>query len=79
MHDPRTPEILAGLEAMPREDRPTMMRAMSFTFPLLKNDRDWQARIDEVLATLDPTAVEHADIIVKAGRMSTLLKAELVG
>jgi hypothetical protein len=33
MHDPRTPEILAWVEAMPLVERLTVMHAMTFVFP----------------------------------------------
>ena len=45
MLDPRTPEILAWVDAMPIAERLTVMRAMSFAFPMLKNDRAWKVRI----------------------------------
>jgi hypothetical protein len=41
MQDPRTPEILAWVDAMPIAERLTVMHAMSFAFPILKNDRGW--------------------------------------
>ena len=77
MHDPRTFEIIAQLEAMPLEDRLAMMLAMAFTFPLLKDDHDWKARIEAVLGEIKPSAEEHGDIMVRAGRISRRLKADL--
>jgi hypothetical protein len=44
MHDPRTPEILAWVDAMPSAERLTVMHALSLAFPLLKNDRAWKVR-----------------------------------
>jgi hypothetical protein len=44
MHDPRTPEIMAWVDAMPFAERLTVMHAMSFAFPLLKDDLDGQRR-----------------------------------
>ena len=77
MHDPRTPEILAWVEAMPLGERLTVMHAMSFAFPLLKNDRDWTATVSAVLVELKPTKRQHEDILIEAGRMSGRLKREL--
>ena len=37
--------MLAKLDAMPIAERLTVMRAMSFAFPMLKNDRAWKVRI----------------------------------
>jgi hypothetical protein len=66
MRDPRTPEILAWLEAMrPLGERLAVMHAMTFAFPLLKNDRVWLARIDAVIGELRPTAERHAEILYK--------------
>src|SRR5260370_40118304 len=48
MLDPRTPEILAWVDAMPIAERLTVMHAMSFAFPILKNDQDWTARVSAV-------------------------------
>jgi hypothetical protein len=78
MRDPRTPEILAWLEAMlPLDERLAVMHAMTFAFPLLKNDRAWLARIDAVIGELQPTAQRHAEILVKARKISGRLKREL--
>jgi hypothetical protein len=41
----RTPEILAWVDALPIAERLTVMHAMSFAFPMLKNDRAWKVRI----------------------------------
>jgi hypothetical protein len=77
MRDPRTPEILAWLEGMlPLDERLAVMHAMTFAFPLLKNDRAWLARIDAVIGELQPTAERHAEILVKAGNISRHLKCE---
>ncbi len=38
-------EIMAWVDAMPIAERLTVMRAMSFAFPMLKNDRAWKVRI----------------------------------
>ena len=60
MRDPRTPEILAWLEAMlPLDERLAVMHAMTFAFPLLKNDRDWTATVSAVLVELKPTKRQH--------------------
>ena len=79
MHDPRTPEILAWVDAMPIAERLMVMHAMSFAFPILKNDRDWTARVSAVLVELKPTKRAHEDILIKAARMSGRLKRELTG
>jgi hypothetical protein len=80
MHDPRTPEILAWLESLSLRERLTTLHAMSFAFPLLKNDRGWNVRISAVLVELGPTKREHEDILMEAARMSARLKkAQLAG
>jgi hypothetical protein len=50
------------------------MYAMSAVFPVIKNDRDWTRRFDAVVAELNPTQREHADIMIEAGRISRALK-----
>ena len=77
MHDPRTPEILAWVDAMPIAERLTVMHAMSFAFPILKNDRGWTAKISAVLVELKPTKRQHEDILIEAARISGRLKREL--
>jgi hypothetical protein len=77
MHDPRTPEILAWVEAMPLVERLTVMHAMTFVFPLLKSDRTWKARMAAVRTELKPTADELGDILIEASRISARLKLEL--
>jgi len=79
MLDPRTPEILAWRDAMPIAERLTVMHAMSFVFPLLKNDRAWTATVSAVLVELKPTKRQHEDILIEAGRMSRRLKREVAG
>jgi hypothetical protein len=77
MRDPRTPEILAWLETLPLSQRLATLHAMSFAFPLLKNDRQWIRRIEIVLDELQPTAAQHADILFEAGSISLRLKRQL--
>ena len=77
MRDPRTPEILAWLEILPLTQRLATLHAMSFAFPLLKNDRQWIRRVETVLGELQPTAAQHADILFEAGRISLRLKRQL--
>jgi hypothetical protein len=79
MRDPRTPEILAWRDAMPIAERLTVMHAISFAFPILKNDRDWTGRVSAVLVELKPTKRQHEDILIEAGRMSRRLKREVAG
>jgi hypothetical protein len=77
MRDPRTPEIMAWLRRLAPHSRLATMYAMSAAFPVLKNDRDWTRRIDAVVAELNPTQREHADIMIEAGRISRALKQQL--
>jgi hypothetical protein len=77
MHDPRNPEILAWLETLPLTERLATLHAMSFAFPVLKNDRGWKARIDAVRAKLKPTAEDLARILIEAVRISRRLKIQL--
>jgi hypothetical protein len=77
MRDPRTPQILAWLATLTLRERLATMHAMSFAFPLLKNERGWRARVDEVIAALAPTARQHEDILIEAGRISQRLKRQL--
>jgi hypothetical protein len=79
MHDPRTPEIMAWVDAMPIAEGLTVMHAMSFAFPLLKSDRGWTAMVSAVLVELKPTKRQHEDILIEAGRISGRLKRELAG
>jgi hypothetical protein len=64
---------------MPSAERLTVMHAMSFARPVLKNDRAWMARVDAVLAQLKPTAREHEDIVIEATKLSVQLKLDLWG
>ena len=77
MRDPRTPEILAWLDAMPLRKRIETMHGMAFALPRLKNDREWMDRINKAVAELDPDPDEMTDIIVEAGRISGRLRREL--
>ena len=77
MHDPRTPEIMAWVDAMPFAERLTVMHAMSFAFPLLKDDLGWTTKVSAVLVELKPTAREHEDILLEAGKIGDRLKREL--
>jgi hypothetical protein len=79
MQDPRTPEIMAWVDAMPLAERLTVIHAMSFAFPTLKNDRDWRAKVSTVLVELKPTKRQHEAILINAGRMSGRLKRALIG
>ena len=63
---------------MPIAERLTVMHAMSFAFPLLKNDRTWTATVSAVLVEL-PNKRQHEDILLEAGRISGRLKRELAG
>ena len=64
---------------MPFAERLTVMHAMSFAFPLLKNDLEWTTKVSAVLIELKPTAREHEDILIEATRISSRLKQELLG
>jgi hypothetical protein len=64
---------------MPSAERLTVMHAVSFARPVLKNDRAWMARVDAVLAQLKPTAREHEDIVIEATKLSVQLKLDLWG
>ena len=77
MHDPRSPEVLAWLDAMPVAKRLTVMQAMAFAFPRLTNDRDWNARLDALRAELNPTVDEHEDILMEAGKIGGRMKRNL--
>jgi hypothetical protein len=77
MRDPRTPEILAWLEILPLTQRLAKLHAMSFAFPLLKDDREWIRRTETVLGELQPTPAQHADILFEAGRISLRLKRQI--
>ena len=77
MRDPRTPDIMAWLEAKPIAERLTVMHAMSF--PILKNDRGWTAKVSAVLVEMKPTKRQHEGILIEAGRISGRLKRELAG
>ena len=78
MSNPNSDHGSAGLitaaDAMPLADRLTVMHAMSFALPLLKNDRAWTATVSAVLVELKPTKRQHEDILIEAGRMSARLK-----
>ena len=62
---------------MPIAERLTVMHAMSFAFPILKNDRGWTAKVSAVLVELKPTKRKHEDILIEAAQMSGRLKREL--
>jgi hypothetical protein len=77
MHDPRTPEILAWVEAMPIAERADRHARYEFRLPILKNDRGWTAKVSAVLVELKPTKRKHEDILIEAAQMSGRLKREL--
>jgi hypothetical protein len=79
MHDPRTPELFQWLDDLDLEQRLSVMHALSFAFPRLKNDSLWQSHIAAVTDELEPTPEENADIMVAAIRMSGNLKREFEG
>jgi len=62
---------------MPIAKRLTVLHAISFAFPILKNDRGWTAKVSAVLVQLKPSARQHEDILIDAGRISGRLKREL--
>ena len=70
---------MAWVDAMPVAERLTVMHAMSFAFPLLKNDRGWTGKVNAVLVELKPTKRQHEDILIEASRISGRLKRELAG
>ena len=71
--------LVTWVGAMPIAERLTVLHAMSFAFPILKNDRAWKARISAVLVELKPTKRQHEDILIEAGRISGRLKSALTG
>ena len=79
MHDPRTPELFQWLDDLDLEQRLSVMHALSFAFPRLKNDSLWQADIAAVTDELAPTPEENAAIMMAALRMSGTLKREFEG
>ena len=68
---------MAWVDAMPVAERLTVMHAMSFAFPILKNDRGWMTKVTAVQVELKPSAREHEDILIEAGRIGGRLKREL--
>ena len=70
---------MAWVVAMPFAERLTVMHAMSFAFPILKNDRGWTTQVSALLVELKPTKREHEDILIEASRISGRLKQELTG
>ena len=74
IRDPRTPEVLAWLDAMPLDDRFTVMQAMVFAFAILKNSREWNARLDVMRGDLALTDVEHENILITAATISERVK-----
>jgi hypothetical protein len=79
MRDPRTPELFRWLADLELEQRLATMQALSFAFPVLKNDSLWQADIAAVTDELAPAPEEHAAIMMAALRMSGTLKQEFEG
>jgi hypothetical protein len=83
MSNPNSDHGSAGLitwvGAMPIAERLTVLHAMSFAFPILKNDRDWTTKVSAVLVELKPTKRQHEDILIAAARMSGRLKRKLAG
>jgi hypothetical protein len=79
MLDPRSPELFQWLADLDLEQRLATMHALSFAFPVLKNDRLWQGDITTITDELAPTPEEHAAIMMAALRMSGRLKQEFEG
>lgn len=77
MHDPRGAELYQWLADLDLEQRLVAMHALSFAFPLLKNDRLWQVDIAEVTERLKPTPEQDTAIMMEAIKMSGRLKREL--
>ena len=63
---------------MPLAKRLTVVQAMAFAFPRLKNDREWNAPIDGRVGELRPNVDEHADIVIEARKIISRLKRNLV-
>ena len=70
---------MAWVDAMPIAERLTVMHAMSFAFPILKNCRGWTAKVSAALVALKPTKRQHEGILIEASRISGRLKRELAG
>jgi hypothetical protein len=62
---------------MPFAERLAVMHAICSAFLLFKSDRAWTTKVSAVPVELKPTAREHADILLEAGRISGRLKQEL--
>src|SRR5260221_7066088 len=78
MHHPRTAELYQWLADLDLDQQLVTMHALSFAFPILKNDRRWEADIAEVTGQLKPTPEQDTAIMVEAIRMSDRLKRELL-
>jgi hypothetical protein len=77
MRDPRTPEILAWLDAMPLRKRLSAMHGMTIGFPALQKSEDWKARMGKVRDELKPTARQLGDIMREAGEIGGRLRREM--
>jgi truncated hemoglobin YjbI len=54
-----------------------MLLAMKFAFRYLEHDREWAALIKRARDEVKPTAEQHAEVILRAGRIASNLKEEL--
>lgn len=73
--DPRTPEIIAEIEAMPTADEQVIaMRALCFAYPYLMVCEDWKEDIEVLEDAMHLTLREREDIMIAAARASRRLK-----
>jgi hypothetical protein len=77
IRDPRKPEVMLWLSTLEGEQRLLMLLAMKFAFRYLEIDREWAALIKRTCDDVKPTAEQHAEIVLRAGRITANLKDEL--
>lgn len=75
MIDPRTPELVAEIDAMSTADEQVIaMRALCYAFPFLRVCEDWTERIEVLEDAMHLTVDERTDLVVEAGRVARELR-----
>jgi hypothetical protein len=77
IRDPRRPDVMLWLSTLGAEERLTMLLALKYAFRRLEVDKDWAGLIKRTCDELKPTPEDHADIVLRAGKVAASIKAEL--
>jgi len=77
IRDPRRPEVMLWLSTLDGEARLTMLLALKYAFPYLEAVKEWRELIKRASDELKLTPRQHEDVVRRAGKIATNIKAEL--